>query len=53
METQFGVFEMRRNSKFDTTTQVLQHLIDHKHAGHKVPKYALERLMREIAGNER
>ncbi|MEE8322428.1 MAG: hypothetical protein V3R57_02235 [Candidatus Bathyarchaeia archaeon] len=42
-----GKMEIRW-TELDTLQQALDHLIEHREAGHKVPKTALDRLRREI-----
>jgi hypothetical protein len=41
----FGATEFR----LDTPEEMLQHLLEHREAGDKVPDYAINRLKKEIA----
>ena len=43
-------YEDQGSMTFDTKQEALQHLQQHRDAGHKVPERAFERLRREIAG---
>ena len=44
----FEDFEMNGSLQFNTRSEALTHLQQHRDAGHKVPEYAFERLRKEL-----
>lgn len=44
----FEDFEINGSLQFNTRSEALAHLQQHRDAGHKVPEYAFERLRKEL-----
>ena len=48
-----GGHKLYQNKLFDTEEEAVAHLNEHIKAGHRVPKYAIKMLEREIKGKGR